>query len=139
MITLHNVRVIFAAIYESNTGVEGARSRYLLAFEHNPEAESLLSPEGITPRWSREGALYYNASSTARPYVNADDYELLRQAFDLADMRNIGRDRLFKGLEVTAYVLPFAYDTQYAKRIGLALYGVEVRADRMMENAGKDY
>lgn len=130
MIELKNVTLLFPAIYKPQMPFDDAKARYGASFAAGDvNNDKLLFDAGIRPRnTAPDNAMMYNARSTIAPTVNVegDKYDDLIRAYQIADVRNVGRDRLFRNAVVDMRVSTYEYDTRYGSGVGMGIVSLTI-------------
>lgn len=140
IIELKNVTLLYPAIYVAHSSPFGdSRPKFATAFMTlNAADEIMLDNLGINPKTSaRTGEIYYSASSGIAPVVNVkgDKYDEVIRAFNIADVRNISRDKLLRGANADIKFITFRYEHGDRSGIGLGLVSITINEPQKLINA----
>lgn len=129
MIVLNDIILTYPNIY-SPRNLPGFKPRYGAGFKYEGNG---LAGKGIFSN-SRD---IYNATSAYPPLVSVKNgkYSLLVEALNIADARNLSRDKLLKDMTVDLALAIYEYDNPHGQGRGISIAQVEVDAELMLKLA----
>lgn len=131
-------KIFYPAIYEPRTApFENSKPRYSVCFlTDDEEAVNKLTELGILP--SNRNELYHTINaygpSIKEKYGN---YKHMTEIFQIADVRNIKRDKLFMNIEAELKVRVFKCDKYGYEGNALSLLAIIIKADDLAANLNK--
>lgn len=105
--------------------------RYEISFTTLPQVEKELKDVGIFPNKND----VFNFKSRFQPVVSSDDYDLLVKAFQIADARNIKKDKLFVYVQAEINFNVYEYKHAHRSGVGGGFQHLTVSAEQIYKNA----
>ncbi len=134
---ISKVKIFYPAIYEPRTApFENSKPRYSVDFMTDEEAVNELTEVNIFPNNRTE---LYHTINKFPPLVTETygNYKHLMEIFQIAEARNIKRDRLFMNIEAELKVRVFKHDKCGYETNALSLLEMIIKADDLAENLKK--
>ena len=131
-LTLNDIELVYPGIYKARDACFGDQVRFQTGFTY----EGLeLENVGIERR-PKDGM--YNSNSRFAPVVHTCDYKRLVEALAIVDARNLGRDRLLKGMLAEVRLSIYTYDNEQGKGKGFSIINIMLDAEAMYKKATED-
>jgi hypothetical protein len=139
-LVLKECRLLYPNVFEKRHFHEG-NPRYAIGFSSaDVELPYLLKQYDIFGK-EKHGVVIYNCTAGFPPIVTAKDgewpakYGQLKEAFEIAEIRNMSRDELIRGAEATIIVRVVDYEYQDRKGKMLGLTEIIIDADKLRHKA----
>lgn len=135
---INKAKIFYPAIYEPRTApFENSKPRYSVCFlTDDEEAVNKLTEVNILP--SNRNELYHTINSCP-PLVTETygNYKHMTEIFQIADVRNIKRNRLFMNIEAELKVSVFKHNKYGYEGNALSLLAMIIKADDLAANLNK--
>ncbi len=112
VIRLNGVQIIYPAIYEAHEFGDELPAKFSVGCSVTEDHVRLLNNLGVVGH-PETGLFYFRSSHAPRVSVGGNTvsaYEELVKAFQIADARNIGRDKLFRDITANIDIRLFDYN-----------------------------